>query len=211
MSIINSSFLHTAHSKGLICEQQSVFRINCVDCLDRTNIVQTAIARNILEIQFRKVGLLPPEVHLPADCRTKYQEIWANNGDALSRQYAGTAALKGDFTRTGHFTWSLTFLRRDIIKEILNARQWHSARLNRITISGERRFAGLMKDGYNSASRYYLNQFKDAYRQLALDILSGQPISDDLNALTAMISGNAKDEVDQIHFHKSTRLFFFIN
>ena len=88
-------------SQGLICEQLSVFRINCVDCLDRTNIVQTAIARNILEIQFRKVGLLPPEVNLPANCRTKYQEIWANNGDALSRQYAGTAALKGDFTRTG--------------------------------------------------------------------------------------------------------------
>ena len=63
-----------------------------MDCLDRTNIVQTAIARNVLEIQFRKVGLLPPEVNLPADCRTKYQEIWANNGDALSRQYAGTAA-----------------------------------------------------------------------------------------------------------------------
>ena len=59
----------TPSSQGLICEQQSVFRINCVDCLDRTNIVQTAIARNILEIQFRKVGLLPPEVNLPADCR----------------------------------------------------------------------------------------------------------------------------------------------
>ena len=27
--------------------------------------------------------------------------MWANNGDALSRQYAGTNALKGDFTRTG--------------------------------------------------------------------------------------------------------------
>ena len=27
--------------------------------------------------------------------------LWANNGDALSRQYAGTNALKGDFTRTG--------------------------------------------------------------------------------------------------------------
>ena len=78
-----------------------------MDCLARTNIVQTAIARNVLEIQFRKVGLLPPEVNLPADCRTKYQEIWANNGDALSRQYAGTAALKGDFTRTGwkKFGW----------------------------------------------------------------------------------------------------------
>ena len=27
--------------------------------------------------------------------------MWANNGDLVSRQYAGTAALKGDFTRTG--------------------------------------------------------------------------------------------------------------
>jgi hypothetical protein len=26
--------------------------------------------------------------------------VWADNGDAISRQYAGTAALKGDFTRT---------------------------------------------------------------------------------------------------------------
>ena len=99
--ILRQLYLITLLLQGLICEQQSVFRINCVDCLDRTNIVQTAIARNVLEIQFRKVGLLPPEVNLPADCRTKYQAIWANNGDALSRQYAGTAALKGDFTRTG--------------------------------------------------------------------------------------------------------------
>ena len=30
-----------------------------------------------------------------------FLRLWANNGDALSRQYAGTNALKGDFTRTG--------------------------------------------------------------------------------------------------------------
>lgn len=27
--------------------------------------------------------------------------LWANNGDIISRQYAGTNALKGDYTRTG--------------------------------------------------------------------------------------------------------------
>lgn len=30
-----------------------------------------------------------------------FKEVWANNGDYVSRQYAGTSALKGDFTRTG--------------------------------------------------------------------------------------------------------------
>ncbi|KAG8757638.1 hypothetical protein FRC12_010241 [Ceratobasidium sp. 428] len=30
-----------------------------------------------------------------------FNDVWANNGDAISRAYAGTSALKGDFTRTG--------------------------------------------------------------------------------------------------------------
>lgn len=68
--------------------------------------------------QLCKFGLMPPEEVLPPSCKFLYQQLWADNGDVLSRQYAGTAALKGDFTRTG-----------------------------------ERRFAGLMKDGYNSANR----------------------------------------------------------
>jgi hypothetical protein len=70
-----------------------------------------------------------------------FQGLWANNGDALSRQYAGTNALKGDFTRTG-----------------------------------ERNLSGLMKDGMNSASRYYLNQFRDAYRQATIDLMTGQTV-----------------------------------
>ncbi len=28
--------------------------------------------------------------------------VWADNGDSISMQYAGTGALKSDFTRTGH-------------------------------------------------------------------------------------------------------------
>ena len=37
--------------KGMICDQLGVFRVNCIDCLDRTNVVQSAIARIILETQ----------------------------------------------------------------------------------------------------------------------------------------------------------------
>ena len=29
-----------------------------------------------------------------------YNELWADNGDAVSKQYASTAAMKGDYTRT---------------------------------------------------------------------------------------------------------------
>ncbi|CAL1531722.1 unnamed protein product, partial [Lymnaea stagnalis] len=142
-------------TKGVICEQRGVFRVNCVDCLDRTNVVQTAVARIVMETQFRKLGLLPPEENLPSSCRRTYQQIWANNGDVISRQYAGTAALKGDFTRTG-----------------------------------ERKLSGLMKDGVNSASRYYL-RFRDAYRQAAIDLTLGQPVSESL-----LVPSSEGDEVD---------------
>lgn len=37
----------------VLSEQTSVFRINCVDCLDRTNVVQAAIAKNCVEIMVR--------------------------------------------------------------------------------------------------------------------------------------------------------------
>ncbi|XP_045188932.2 uncharacterized protein LOC123546584 [Mercenaria mercenaria] len=130
--------------KGMICEQRGVFRVNCVDCLDRTNVVQTAIARIVMETQCRKLGLLAPDENLPENCRKIFQQLWANTGDAISKQYAGTAALKGDFTRTG-----------------------------------ERKITGMMKDGVNSANRYYL-RFKDTYRQAAIDVTHGQPVSEDI-------------------------------
>lgn len=36
---------------GVICKQEGIFRVNCMDCLDRTNVVQAAIARVVMEHQ----------------------------------------------------------------------------------------------------------------------------------------------------------------
>lgn len=46
--------------------------------------------------------------------RLVFNQLWANNGDAISRQYAGTAAMKGDYTRTGERKFS--GLMRDGVK-----------------------------------------------------------------------------------------------
>ncbi|KAM4590855.1 phosphatidylinositide phosphatase SAC2 [Odontesthes bonariensis] len=133
---------------GVICKQEGIFRVNCMDCLDRTNVVQAAVARVVMEQQLKKLGVMPPEQPLPHKCYRIYQVMWANNGDTISRQYAGTAALKGDFTRTG-----------------------------------ERKLAGVMKDGVNSANRYYLNRFRDAYRQAVIDLMMGLPVTEDLYSI----------------------------
>ncbi|KAJ2596276.1 hypothetical protein EV177_007968, partial [Coemansia sp. RSA 1804] len=84
--------------------QNGVFRINCMDCLDRTNVVQSAFARFVLNEQLVRLGVhTAPEKGLAAydGLEQMLNHLWANNGDYISRQYAGTSAMKGDFTRTG--------------------------------------------------------------------------------------------------------------
>jgi SacI homology domain/Inositol phosphatase len=93
------AFGWTVEQDGKISQAQTgVLRTNCMDCLDRTNVVQAACARNVLQTQLQDQGVL---IDLHTDPSTAwFNTVWADNGDAISRQYAGTAALKGDFTRT---------------------------------------------------------------------------------------------------------------
>lgn len=51
-----NSFRRT-DAKGIICDQRGVFRVNCMDCLDRTNVVQAALARHIMEQQVNRMRL----------------------------------------------------------------------------------------------------------------------------------------------------------
>ncbi|KAJ1853166.1 hypothetical protein LPJ76_004941 [Coemansia sp. RSA 638] len=84
--------------------QHGIFRVNFMDCLDRTNVVQSAIARAVFNEQLVRLGVhAAPELGLAAHAGLEptLNRLWANNGDYISRQYAGTSAMKGDFTRTG--------------------------------------------------------------------------------------------------------------
>nr|CAH8849429.1 unnamed protein product [Trichobilharzia regenti]CAH8849435.1 unnamed protein product [Trichobilharzia regenti] len=89
---------------GMICEQKWIFHVNCLDCLDRTNLVQCMFAVVMITTQLKKIGLLGPEECLPTEFLRAIQHMWATNGDAISQIYAGTGAMKGDYTRTGSRT-----------------------------------------------------------------------------------------------------------
>jgi SacI homology domain len=130
--------------------QSGVIRTNCMDCLDRTNVVQSLFGRYILMEQLasadrlRAFRLEPQSIakdilSLPwVSGEDAHRVLWADNADAISRLYAGTAALKGDFTRTGRRTRK-----------------------------------GALEDGVNSVQRYYLNNFLDADRQEGIDLVTG--------------------------------------
>lgn len=60
------------------------FRVNCVDCLDRTNIAQYLIFN-----YFDKNKL------------TAVRSMWVNNGNALSKMYTGSHTLKNELPSKG--------------------------------------------------------------------------------------------------------------
>ncbi|KAK1984993.1 SacI homology domain-containing protein [Colletotrichum cereale] len=87
--------------------QTSVMRTNCMDCLDRTNVVQSMFARHMLDRIFEDMGLMgrgssfrdedPAFEHM-------FRNLWADNADVVSCSYSGTGAMKTDVTRTGNRT-----------------------------------------------------------------------------------------------------------
>ena len=122
-------------SGTVLNSQTGVFRTNCIDCLDRTNVVQSLLAKRMLQIQLIKLSVLSEVESIESnfELHQTFRDMWADNGDFLSKQYAGTGALKADFTRTG-----------------------------------KRTTYGLARDGINSLTRYYLNNFQDGFRQVII-------------------------------------------
>ena len=80
----------------VILQQEGIFRTNCLDCLDRTNLIQTILSQMALECFLGHRG-----ERATSDFWVRHSSLWADNGDALSKIYAGTGALKSSFTRHG--------------------------------------------------------------------------------------------------------------
>eukprot|EP00794_Sanderia_malayensis_P018849 gene18849-20747_t len=103
-------FFKSNSNPQLVHFQSGVFRTNCIDCLDRTNVVQSMIARKALERQMIDSKILVEGDNLSANDLFEFvfKNMWADNADACSMQYSGTGALKTDFTRFGKRTrWGL--------------------------------------------------------------------------------------------------------
>ncbi|MEE6517862.1 hypothetical protein FKM82_028394 [Ascaphus truei] len=85
----------------VVTPQDGIFRSNCMDCLDRTNVVQSLLARRSLQVQLQRLGVLHvgQRIEEQAEFEKVYKNAWADNANACAKQYAGTGALKTDFTR----------------------------------------------------------------------------------------------------------------
>ncbi|KAJ3499855.1 hypothetical protein NLJ89_g10049 [Agrocybe chaxingu] len=86
--------------------QRGIVRTNCMDNLDRTNVVQAALAKYTLNLQLRELGILNATDGVDdfEAFSKEFREMWADHADAIARAYGGSGALKSDFTRTNQRT-----------------------------------------------------------------------------------------------------------
>ncbi|XP_054212647.1 synaptojanin-2 isoform X1 [Homo sapiens] len=73
--------------------QKGTLRMNCLDCLDRTNTVQSFIALEVLHLQLKTLGLSSkPIVDRFVE---SFKAMWSLNGHSLSKVFTGSRALEG--------------------------------------------------------------------------------------------------------------------
>lgn len=155
LSPVNNYFKYYVEdiSEGkVISLQQGIMRTNCIDCLDRTNLIQTKIALDVLNTILIKCGfdiqavfktssiLEAADDHLNTDqFIINLKNIWADNGDMISKHYTGTGSTHTNVTRTG---------KRDLM--------------------------GMMDHGIKTLSRFYKQYMEDNFKQQVIDLILGE-------------------------------------
>ncbi|XP_054542936.1 synaptojanin-2 isoform X11 [Pan troglodytes] len=132
--------------------QKGTLRMNCLDCLDRTNTVQSFIALEVLHLQLETLGLSSkPIVDRFVE---SFKAMWSLNGHSLSKVFTGSRALEGKAKvgprrggRVGAPGTPLTACG-------LGSRQ-----------------VGKLKDGARSMSRTIQSNFFDGVKQEAIKLL----------------------------------------
>lgn len=127
-------------------------RVNCLDNLDRTNLIQSKVAYQILTHILEDLNLdvkaiagslsiltAADNAYNPSVLIIHLKNAWADNGDMISKHYTGTGSTHTNVTRTG---------KRDI--------------------------KGLMDHGFKTCKRLYQQYVDDNQKQEVIDILLGE-------------------------------------
>ena len=142
----------------IFCIQKGTTRTNCLDCLDRTNVIQTRISWLVLQNMFKFLKLDNESLNNIFNTKENFftmgnnqfkenfKNLWAENGDRLSIQYAGTSSTITTVTKTGG----------------------HS-------------LMGLLQHGIATVSRLYQGNFEDKFKQECIDIFLQKGVPEHFN------------------------------
>nr|CAD7588646.1 unnamed protein product [Timema genevievae] len=91
---LDSFSVFFAKEDTVLSEQKGTLRTNCLDCLDRTNCVQTFLGLETLGKQLAFLQLME-KPQIVSRFEEVFRQMWINNGNEVSKIYAGTGAIQG--------------------------------------------------------------------------------------------------------------------
>ncbi|EST05716.2 Synaptojanin, N-terminal [Kalmanozyma brasiliensis GHG001] len=107
----------TAARRKTILLQEGVARVNCVDCLDRTNAAQFVIGKAAFGHQLHALGLLDdPYLPFDSDAVNMLTEMYHDLGDTIAMQYGGSALAHTTDTYRKKNQW--TSHSRDVLESV---------------------------------------------------------------------------------------------
>lgn len=83
-----------ANGESVLREQRGCIRTNCLDCLDRTNCVQTFLGLEMINQQIQLLTF-QDKGQIQSRLDEVFRQMWVNNGNEVSKIYAGTGAIQG--------------------------------------------------------------------------------------------------------------------
>jgi len=102
---------------SLIKRQTGIVRINCVDCLDRTNGAQSVIGKCALAHQLYALGILShPSLPFDTDAINLLNAMYHDHGDTIALQYGGSHLVNTMETYRKIAPW--TSHSRDMVESI---------------------------------------------------------------------------------------------
>lgn len=173
-------FCENVKHNNILKEQLGVVRTNCLDCLDRTNVIQTRIAWRVIEIQLTYLNINVDSLFgtkfinttNPHPLMDKFKTLWAEMGDYISIQYAGSASTITSITKTG-----------------------------------KHGIFGLFQHGLASITRFYQGSFEDSFKQKCIELFLQIYKTNQIKALSPLIEEELKNQESRFKAYSNLKIF----
>jgi flagellum-specific peptidoglycan hydrolase FlgJ len=180
-----SDFLSHKHLLKIIKLQNGIFRTNCIDSLDRTNVVQSVFARNFLHKMLNDLNLNKNSEKLKSENSEKLKsknnekiksentententENNENNSEKTNSQINVFEKFNDNFEKIFKLFWA------DHGDEIAFAYSGTGAMKSDFVRTGKRTLLGALEDGKLTSIRFFINNLIDGYNQDCLDYFIG--------------------------------------
>lgn len=133
---VPEKFFHSLKPENVKKLQSGTVRINCIDCLDRTNVAQFCVGLAAMGNQLLELGIIESLLNWETrnfDLMKLLQKLYISQGDRIAHQYGGSGTMhkaslskKGSSDSSGKVGNALTAIKRYYSNNFLDFDKQHA-------------------------------------------------------------------------------------